>query len=64
MEISIQEKHPHTNKEEVYRYKVTARDVFILSTIWYVGWAYELLMIFWMFSSIQLLSDTKGILFL
>ena len=44
LEISIREKHrilmrsvlsvdktPHTNKEEVYRYKVTARDV--LSTI-------------------------------
>ena len=45
LEISIREKHhmlirsvlsadktPHTNEEEVYRYKVTARDV--LSTIW------------------------------
>ena len=35
------DKIPHTNKEEVYRYKVTARDV--LSTI---SMAYELLMIF------------------
>ena len=26
------DKTPYTNKEEVYRYKVTARDV--LSTIW------------------------------
>ena len=45
LEMSIREKHRilmrsflladktlHTNKEEVYRYKVTARDV--LSTIW------------------------------
>ena len=29
------DKTPHTNKEEVYRYKVTARDV--LSTISYVN---------------------------
>ena len=48
LEIRIREKHrilmrsvlsadktPHTNKEEVYRYKVTARDV--LSTISYVN---------------------------
>ena len=45
LKISTREKHrilmrsvlsadktPHTNKEEVYRYKATARDV--LSTIW------------------------------
>ena len=30
--VLLADKTPHTNKEEVYRYKVTARDV--LSTIW------------------------------
>ena len=58
LEISIREKHrilmrsvlsadktPHTNKEEVYRYTVTTRDVFIIEHL-IDQWAYELLMIF------------------